>query len=132
MYKAVQYLKKEAHLFKGFIRFSQADDFLAAQIEPNNFVLPILAEHFVDRYREEKFVIYDKTHKIALFYSNYKISVVEIENFEIPKTDCFYEEMWKRYYKSVTIEERYNSKCRMNMMPKRYWKNIFEVSDELI
>ena len=131
MFKAVHYLKKEAHLFTGFVRFSETEDFLAAQIEPNNFVLPILAEHFTDRYKEEKFVIYDKTHKTALFYSDYKISVVEMESFEIPKTDCLYEELWKRYYKSIAIEERYNPRCRMTMMPKRYWKNIFEVKDEL-
>jgi len=132
--KAVRYLKKEAHLFTGFIRFCELDGFLVSQIEPNNFVLPILAGHFIDRYSQENFVIYDKTYRVALVYKEHKAAIMNIENFNIPKgeeKELLYSQLWKNYYNNIAIKERYNPKCRRNMMPKRYWKNMLEVKEEL-
>ena len=37
---------------------------------------------------------------------------------------------WKDFYKTIGIKERKNDRCRMNFMPKKYWKYILEMSDE--
>ena len=37
--------------------------------------------------------------------------------------------MWKTFYNTIGIEERKNNRCRMNFMPKKYWKYILEVGD---
>ena len=37
-----------------------------------------------------------------------------------------YQKLWKTYFKSTTIEERKNLQLQARMMPKRYWKHIFE------
>ncbi|MEG1200053.1 MAG: DUF4130 domain-containing protein [Algoriella sp.] len=37
-----------------------------------------------------------------------------------------YQELWKSYFKSTTITERKNSKLQIQMMPKRFWKNLTE------
>ncbi|MGL5152900.1 MAG: DUF4130 domain-containing protein, partial [Clostridium sp.] len=38
-----------------------------------------------------------------------------------------YTDLWKEYFKSVTIKERTNPKLQKRMMPKRYWENLTEI-----
>ncbi len=59
---AVRHLEREAHHYKGFVRFSETKGALTAQIEPKNIVLPLIARHFCERYAQERFLIHDKTH----------------------------------------------------------------------
>lgn len=44
--KAVQHLNSEAHLLKGFVRFSELGGVLGGEIAPQNRVLPLLRSHF--------------------------------------------------------------------------------------
>ena len=53
--KTVQFVDNEAHLLKGFLRFSQRGTVLAATISPKNSVLPRLAPHFSERLPEERY-----------------------------------------------------------------------------
>ena len=41
------------------------------------------------------------------------------------------EKLWKIFYKTIGIKERKNDRCRQNFMPKKYWKYITEVREEL-
>ena len=41
------------------------------------------------------------------------------------------ESLWKVFYKTIGIDARRNDRCRRNFMPKKYWKYILEVEDEL-
>lgn len=66
--RAVGHLTGEAHLLKGFTRFSEQEGVLVGEIAPKNRVLPLLRPHFCARYPEESFVLYDRTHREALFY----------------------------------------------------------------
>jgi probable DNA metabolism protein len=67
--KAVENLIGEAHLFKGFVRFSMHKDILIASIKPKNFVLHILIRYFIERLPNENFLIYDEGRKIAAVYN---------------------------------------------------------------
>lgn len=132
LYKAVGNLNNESHLLKGFIRFSIINNGLVAEIEPKNYVLPLLMQHFCERYPEEHFLIYDKTHSMALIYKPYEPSILRVENLELPEADTDqkdFEDLWKLYYDTVEIEGRHNPKCRMSHMPKRYWGNMTEFRD---
>ena len=51
--KAVRHLNSEAHLLKGFVRFSELGGVLGGEIAPKNRVLPLLRSHFCARYRNE-------------------------------------------------------------------------------
>lgn len=132
---AERHLFGEAHLLKGFVRFSDYDGQLAATITPKNFVLPLLLSHFVGRYSEEEFMIYDKTHGAALIYQKNKARIVpvdqELEFGPVSKEEELYQALWKRFYDTIAIKERYNPRCRMTHMPKRYWENMLEVRDLL-
>jgi len=159
MIDANKHLMGEAHLLTGFVRFEElpsrelpsrelpsrelpsrelpSRDFgnaLVATITPNNFVLPFLTRHFVSRYNAENFMIYDKTHKAALLYTEGKAEIISIENLTLPEPsekEKNYQELWKQFYRTIAIEARHNPRCRMTHMPKRYWENMTEVKEEL-
>lgn len=127
--KAVRHLEKEAHLLKGFLRFSVFDNILVAEAEPKNFVLPLLVRHFCERYPNERFLIYDKTHGMALVYQPYSYKVIPMEDFALlsaDKDEAAYRALWRLFYDTIEIESRHNPKCRLSHMPKRYWKYMTE------
>lgn len=77
--KAVRALKQESHKYTGFVRFSISEDnTLTSIIEPKNSVLPLLAPHFCDRYPNESFLIYDKTHSQALVWHNRQKMIIPL------------------------------------------------------
>lgn len=127
--KAVLQLEREAHLYLGFVRFSVLDGAMTAQIEPKNFVLPLMVRHFCERYPEEHFMIYDKTHGAALIYEPYKYRIIPAQQLIMPNPDeeeLKYRRLWKMFYNTIEVEGRYNPKCRMTNMPKRYWSEMTE------
>ena len=131
LFKAVKHLTGESHQLKGFVRFSVYERIMAAVIEPKNFVLPLLAPHFCDRYANDAFMIYDKTHLSMLFYKPYEFAIVPVEDYCEPDADeeeLFYRRLWKNYYDSIAIESRYNPRCRMSHMQKRYWTHLTEMN----
>lgn len=128
--KAVLFLKRESHLYLEFIRFSEYDKGLVSVIEPKNKVLPTIAAHFCDRFHNELFVIYDKTHRSALIHKPPKWAIVDLEDFiepEADETEQFYRELWGTYFDAIAIRERINPRCQMTHMPKRYWKHMTEM-----
>lgn len=129
LFKAYNYVTREAHRIRGFVRFSDFNGALVSVIEPENVVLPIIASHFIDRYRNESFMIYDKRHGMALTYCSYHAEIIEIEELELPAVsdeEKKYRDLWKTFYNSVSIRERANPRLRMNNMPKRYWRYLTE------
>lgn len=129
LFKAVNHLTRESHLLKGFLRFSVCNGALVGEIEPKNFVLPLLTQHFCERYPEERFLIVDKTHGMGLLYQPYHARVVPVADLELPALDDdeqTFRDLWRLYYDTIAIKERYNPRCRMSHMPKRYWQNMTE------
>ena len=127
--KVVKHVSNESHLLKGFLRFSVLNNVLVAEIEPKNYVLPLLTQHFCERYPEERFLIYDKTHRMALVYQPYQSAVIPIDDLELPEPDEqeeAFRELWQIFYNTIEIQGRHNPKCRMTHMPKRYWKYMTE------
>lgn len=130
--KAERHLLREAHLFTGFVRFTDYDGALVSVIHPKNFVLPYIAAHFVARFNNENFLIFDEVHKAALVYYNKQYEIVEMESLqldELTEKEKLYREMWKIFYDTIAIKERINPKLRMGHMPKRYWLDMPEMDD---
>lgn len=128
--KALLYLKNEVHFHIELLRFSDIGEFLAAEITPNNNVLPLIAPHFCERFNCENFMIYDKNHKLGFFYKeNGRREFFYADSIDLPTPDEEeekYRELWKRFYNTIAVEGRINPKLRMNHMPKRYWANMTE------
>ncbi len=127
--QAVLHLEHEAHLFTGFVRFSEANGVLVSTIEPKNIVLPIIAPHFCARYPNERFVLYDKTHSMALLHQKDSWEIANVEAFTMPEPDeeeRKYRALWRLFYDTIEVEGRHNPRCRMGHMPKRYWRFMTE------
>ncbi len=131
--KAVRGLLNESHNYKGFVRFELINGYYISKIEPKNFVLPLLQPHFVNRFYGENFVIIDLVHHAALAHENERTEIFSFSEIDLPKTDKDEEAikaLWKCFYKTIGIKERYNPKCRQNHMPKRFWSNLTEFEDD--
>lgn len=132
--KAVQFLEREAHLYLGFLRFAEYGDVLIAQIEPKNSVLPVIAPHFINRFSGEDFMIFDRTHKLALLYKDGATEFLQAEHIELPPESPEEEKfraIWRMFYDTVGIEGRRNDLCRRTHMPKRYWNRMTEMRDKV-
>ena len=127
--KAIRFLGAEAEKLRGFVRFSDFNGVLGSEIEPKNRILPVLRGHFCSRYQNEKFFIYDRTHREVLFYADGKAVILPLEHFQMAppdETEASYRQLWKRFYDTIAIRERENPRCRMTHMPKRYWNTMTE------
>ena len=131
--RAVGHLTGEAHLLKGFTRFSEQEGVLVGEIAPKNRVLPLLRPHFCARYPEESFVLYDRTHREALFYRPRRWTIVPLEAFRAAapgREERDFRRLWRRFYDTIAIEGRENPRCRMTQMPKRFWGTMTEFQNE--
>lgn len=131
------YVRNEAHKMKGFLRFKELENnILYAEAEPTNDILFLLSCHFAKRLKNEFWIIKDKKRKIISVYDKKQFVILNENEFQLiqPKEsneEQKFENLWKTFYKTIGIKERKNDRCRKNFMPKKYWKYITEVSDEL-
>lgn len=131
--KARVNIQREQRLYLGIIRFYKAEDIYVASIKPKNQVLPMLAWHFTERFANQSFIIYDETNLQALIYSGGKYKIIFTDGIELPPPDAqevYTQKLWKKFYDTIAIKERYNPKCRMNFLPKYRWENLPEMQGE--
>ena len=121
--KAIRHMNGELEKLRGFVRFSDYNGVLGAEIEPKNRVLPLLRHHFCNRYANESLFIYDRTHKELLLYSKGRSRIIPVDNVHLSlpgEEEVHYRALWKRFYETIAIKERYNPRCQNTFMPKRY------------
>ena len=119
----------EAHLMREFLRFSDYHGALASVIEPKHYILPLIKGHFAERYPEEHFLIFDRTHKMALVYRPYESRIIPMDAFDPPDASLperQFRRLWQEYYVAIAIKQRENPRCRMTHMPKRFWSCMTE------
>lgn len=134
LHKAVQQTTHEAHLYSGFVRFSIHDGVMVAVIKPKACILPLLAPHFAERFPDERFLIYDETHRQVCAYARGRFYVSDDVEMNIPlagSDELAYRRLWRRFYDTIAVEGRENYDGRRTHMPKRYWNRMTEfLSDE--
>lgn len=136
--KLEQYVRREAHKLKGFLRFKEMKNgFFYASFSSTNNVIGILANHFKSRLSGEYWVIKDEARNIYALYNKSKVIYLTEEdivklNLDFSSNELFFEDLWKTFFKTIAIKERKNLKCQRNFMPKKYWKNILEMEEEKI
>lgn len=129
-YQLQRQVHNEAHLFLEFLRFQERGGVLAAQIEPKAFVLPLMGRHFAARFPGEAFLIHDITHGAALLHQGGRMEIRPLEDLELcspTPAEAQYQELWRRYYDTIAIQERQNPKCRMTHCAKRFWNHMLEM-----
>lgn len=119
----------ENHSYKGLLRFRELKDgMLFSEFRPENDILMFLATHFIRRMPSERFAIYDSLRNNCLMYEDGKVNFFKVDSLDIKesKEEEFFKEAWKKFYKSVGIDERKNERLMINNMPKRYWEFLPE------
>lgn len=134
--KISKHVGGENHRFKGITRFKELENnILYSEINPDNDILFLLSKHFKERLKNEYWIIKDVNRKMYSIYDKNNFYLINEENFEIKTKNISLlekniQEMWKDFYNTIGIKTRKNERCRMNFMPKKYWKYITEVSEE--
>ncbi|MDR1526579.1 MAG: TIGR03915 family putative DNA repair protein [Dysgonamonadaceae bacterium] len=136
IYKKV--LNERTHLVQ-FVRFQKtADGMYFALTDPVYNVLPLCADFFQDRYADQQWLIYDSRRNFGLYYD---LTETEIVRFEHPPVDLktgsivreqqdddekAFQDLWKEYLQSITIQSRKNLRLQRQFMPQRFWKYLIE------
>jgi probable DNA metabolism protein len=133
--------KKVAHeelYLKQFVRFQKAaDNIFFAPVSPIYNALPLAISHFKDRFSDQKWVIYDIRRQYGFYYdlnTVIEITLDDDQHFLSGKLDeklmaedeKLFQELWKGYFKSMTIKERINPRLHRQHLPKRFWKYLTE------
>lgn len=127
-------VSRERHRMKAFIRFQlTADNIYFAEIEPDFNVIPLIAGHFKRRYADQEWIIFDKRRKYGIYYDLQKVEEVQFTFSEgkanpnaFSESEALYQNMWKDYFKHVSIDSRKNTALHLRHVPKRYWKHLIE------
>ena len=101
---------------------------LVARIAPKNNIVPLIADHFADRLRQENWIIADVNRRCAAIHRAYMEPVIMMgisgDSIAALTTESAdeteFKKLWSSFLNSVSIEERRNRRQQMTMMPLRY------------
>lgn len=134
-------MHEQLHM-KQFIRFQKAKDgtYLAV-VSPDYNVLPLITDHFQDRFGDQSWLIYDARRRYGYFYDQRELLRVTFQDADalpfdtetgrlseelLSENDHLFQDLWRTYFKAICIRERMNPKKQLNDMPRRYWKYMTE------
>ena len=132
---------------KQFVRFQKAKDgtYLAV-VSPDHNVLPLVMDHFQDRFNDQPWLIYDAKRHYGFYYDGKTVIHVTFEDeasvpFDLSNgkmdadvlsdNDQLFQDLWRTYFKAICIKERMNPKKQLSDMPRRYWKYMTEKNGKL-
>lgn len=134
--KYAKSVEREKHRMEAFIRFKETTDgIFYCTIDPDFNVLPLIVNHFKDRYTDQHWLIYDLKRKYGLYYNLETVEEVNMDFKDFTKgnpatlldpKEELYATLWKDYFKSTNIVSRKNTKLHIKHVPKRYWKYLTE------
>jgi probable DNA metabolism protein len=131
---------------KQFIRFQKAKDgtYLAV-VSPDHNVLPLIIDHFQDRFNDQPWLIYDAKRHYGYYYdgTNAPIRITFEDEASVPfdltngkleadvlsSDDALFQQLWRTYFKAICIKERMNPRKQLSDMPRRYWKYMTEKNE---
>lgn len=121
--------------FEGLLRFVEKPPFLYSAFEPDNDILPLIAEHFADRYLNEQIIIHDIKRKKAVVAYEGKWLIYDIDNNhelnkfndkDISDNEALLQKLWRGYFEHIGISGRKNLKLQQSFVPLKYRKHILE------
>jgi probable DNA metabolism protein len=131
-------VEREKHRMEAFIRFQETTDgMFYCAIDPDFNVLPLISNHFRNRYADQQWIIYDLKRKVGLYYDLHTVAEIEMEFTAdtikskatpsmLSEKEALYAMLWKDYFNSTNIPARKNTKLHIQHVPRRYWKYLTE------
>lgn len=139
VHKLSMFVNRECEHMRQFLRFQELEGGLFyARCNPKANVVPLIMDHFAERFNVQPFIIYDENHHIAGISEGGNWQLVNTRDWpdhelRLPPTtasEATMAEAWRRFYRALAVDCRYNPELRRCFMPKRLWKNITEVQGE--
>jgi probable DNA metabolism protein len=126
-------LIREYHRLCGLLRFTpetiDGTEQYTAYCEPDHFVLPLLMEHFHQRFGETSWAIIDEKRSLAALSKGGKKP--QLLHYTAPhdKNNAGDEwvNLWKSYHRSINNEARSNPRLQQHFIPNRYRKYLPEM-----
>lgn len=120
----------EMHHMREFLRFAELENgILYAVIGPKDNVLPMVTEHFADRLPMENFLIFDEIRNLYAIHpagkdwflmSGCDDNGEEDREIRNSAAEEYYQELFRGFCHSISIESRKNLKLQQNMLPLRF------------
>lgn len=118
----------EARRYLEFLRFRELrGGALFAEIEPEAQVLPLIGDHFADRFPLENFLIYDRRRGTLLFHPAEKPWILMEGAGSLLRDAIVYsdgeEEIskgWQDFFDKISITERENRNLQRQFLPLKY------------
>lgn len=138
MQKTAQKVNREKHRMIEFVRFQKAaDDVFFAPVSPDHNALPLTIYHFKDRFADQKWIIYDTRRNYGYYYDLKTVTEMTLDSADLfpdgkldeklmAEDEKMYQDLWRGYFKAMTIKERINPKLHRQHLPVRYWKYLTE------
>lgn len=121
----------ERHRMLGLIRFKMLENgILYSSIEPEHNIICLMAPHFANRLSNENWAIHDLKRNTAVFYNKREWVVKNFtleDDIIVREDEDEYQDLWKAYYKHISIESRKNLRLKKSFMPMKYWKHLIEI-----
>ncbi|OXL23754.1 TIGR03915 family putative DNA repair protein [Psychrobacter sp. DAB_AL32B] len=141
--QTVKSVGREKHRMEAFVRFEHTiDDIYFARVEPDFNVLPLIGEHFRQRYQDQHWAIYDISRGFGIYYNksqstpSHPAALQTITNLDDAvlrnpasihsEDEQRYQRFWQGYFTNVNIKERKNPRLHKQYLPQRYWKYLSE------
>ena len=141
--QTVKSVGREKHRMEAFVRFEHTtDDIYFARIEPDFNVLPLIGEHFRQRYQDQHWAIYDVARGYGIYYDKSKSTpsrpaalqtITDLDDAVLrnpasihSEDEQRYQRFWQGYFTNVNIKERKNPRLHKQYLPQRYWKYLSE------
>ena len=129
--RLVKAVDVECERMRQFVRFSHLESGgWFAVCNPRDNVIPLVMNWFAARFNDQPFAIYDEVHHIAGVYEKNSWYLVNTSCFNAPmysSEECLMQDAWRLFYRTLSIDARYNPELRRQHMPVRYWCNLTEM-----
>lgn len=126
-------VRRECHRFYGLMRFSKTSEGVYyAPFEPDHNIISLIVPHFVDRLKDQTWIIHDIKRDIAVLYEHLSGQTLQVtinNDIVVEDEEKIINELWRSYFKSLAIQNRTNPKLQKRCMPKRYWKYLIEKNE---
>ena len=128
----------EALYLKQFVRFQKAaDNLFFAPVRPIYNALPLTIDHFTDRFADQPWVIYDLCRRYGYYYDLQTAREItftdddrlldgRLDESLMAEDEKLFQELWRGYFKAMTIKERINLRKQRQDMPVRFWQHLTE------
>lgn len=109
-----------------------------ATVNPRDAVVPLVLDHFVERFNVQPFILFDEVHAMAGVWDGAERYLVATGRDDLAAAlpglraeEGAMQDAWRRFYRAVSIGDRYHPELRRAFMPMRFWSHLTEMRPDV-